>query len=268
MNRPIRTYIAAFKSGISTLMEYRIDFLINSTLSLMIHALVQILLWKSVFTSKGQGAIQGYTADSMYIYICFVSLCTILTRSGRIERGVGDEIRNGDLNKYLLKPLSHLGFSGAMVAAEKVGTLLFALIIFPFLVFFTTYQIHITGTVWGMLILLTAIICKFFISMAISYLAFWYEETWTFHIILDISMVFLSGAMLPLSILPAWILPISNLLPFQYFGYIPGALASGTISISHAPFYLIMSILWCLIFWMITKSIWFLGMRKYGAFGG
>ena len=190
MNRPIRTYIAAFKSGISTLMEYRIDFLTNSTLSLLIHALVQILLWESVFKSKGQGDIQGYTADSMYMYICFVSLCTILTRSGRIERGVGDEIRNGDLNKYLLKPLSHLGFSGAMVAAEKVGTLLFALIIFPFFVFFTTYHIQIAGTIWGMLILLTAIICKFFISMAISYLAFWYEETWTFHIILDISMVF------------------------------------------------------------------------------
>jgi ABC-2 type transport system permease protein len=81
-------------------------------------------------------------------------------------------------------------------------------------------------------------------------------------------MVFLSGAMLPLSILPAWILPVSNLLPFQYLGYIPSALASGTISIHHAPLYLSMSIVWCLIFWMITKSIWFLGMRKYGAFGG
>lgn len=190
-----------------------------------------------------------------------------INKKWKNRKRVGDEIRNGDLNKYLLKPLSHLGFSGAMVAAEKVGTLLFALIIFPFFVFFTTYQIQIAGTIWGMLILLTAIICKFFISMAISYLAFWYEETWTFHIILDISMVFVwcYVAIINVTCLDTTNFKSPSFSIFWIYSRSIGKRYNLNIpctTLSIHEYSLVHN------FWMITKSIWFLGMRKYGAFGG
>jgi ABC-2 type transport system permease protein len=268
----MRSYLAAFRSGISGLMEYRIDFISNSTLSLIITAIVQIMMWQAIYASSPAGtSIGGMEQGQMISYLLFASLCSVLTRSGRIERGASDEIRNGDLNKYLLKPISHLGFSFALSSAEKAGSLIFAAFAL-LLLYFSPWSgwLHFSADsmLWGMLVLITAIVLKFFIAMAISYLAFWYEETWTFHVIMDISLWFLSGTLMPLSALPEWGRALSAIMPFQYFAYIPSALASGTLPASAGPLYVVKACLWCAGGWLCVRLLWLAGIRKFGAYGG
>lgn len=262
------TYGAAFRSGLSSLMEYRIDFFSNSILALLVNGIAQVMLWVAVYAGRENVSIGHYTANTMITYLLYASFFNVLTRSGRIERSASDEIRNGDLNKYLIKPISHLGFSGALAAADRFGVFAFTCIAIPLIPFFTSTPFSFFSFSWAMLIVILAMIMKFLISMSIAYLAFWYDETWTFHVIIDISMTLLSGAILPLDILPTWLQTISHYLPFMYLSYVPAALSTGTIATSEAPQLCFMGIAWCLALWGITRTIWNLGIRKFGAYGG
>jgi ABC-2 type transport system permease protein len=178
----MNTYLAAFRSGLSSLLEYRMDYFSNSFLSLLVLIGVQYFLWDSVFAGRDNLVIGQYTSDSMFLYVIFAALYGVIIRSGRIEKNVSEEIRKGDLNKYLIKPISHLGFSGALATADRVGVIISTSIIIPFIPFFTQSHISWEGIAWSSLLVCMAMIIKFFISMAISYLAFWFEETWTFHV--------------------------------------------------------------------------------------
>lgn len=261
-------YLAAFRSGLSSLLEYRMDYFSNSFLSLLVLIGVQYFLWDSVFAGRDTLFIGQYTSDSMFLYVIFAALYGVIIKSGRIEKNVSDEIRKGDLNKYLIKPISHLGFSGALAIADRVGVIISTSIIIPFIPFFTQSHISWEGIAWSSLLVCMAMIIKFFISMTISYLAFWLEETWTFHVIFDISMWFLSGSLVPLDLLPDWLARISSFLPFQYLSYVPAALSSGLMPLNQAGLHITICFSWCIFTWLITRIIWNAGIRSFGAYGG
>lgn len=264
----MRTYLATFRSGLSSLLEYRMDYFSNSFLSLLVLIGVQYFLWDSVFAGRENQNIGEYTSDSMFLYVIFAALYGVIIRSGRIEKNVSEEIRKGDLNKYLIKPISHLGFSGALAASDRVGVIISTCILIPFIPFFTNGHISLEGCAFSALLVMMAMTIKFFISMSISYLAFWFEETWTFHVIFDISMWFLSGSLVPLDVMPEWLQHISSLLPFQYLGYVPAALSVGHIPIALAPFHIGVCLFWCFFTWLITRVIWNAGIKTFGAYGG
>ena len=264
----MNTYLAAFRSGLSTLLEYRMDYFSNSFLSLLILIGVQYFLWDSIFAGREGQHIGQYTTDSMFLYVIFGAVYGVIIRSGRIEKNVSEEIRKGDLNKYLIKPISHLGFSGALATADRIGVIFSTAIIIPCIPFFTQTPISWVGVAWSILLILMAMIMKFFISMAISYLAFWFEETWTFHVIFDISMWFLSGSLVPLDLLPDWLAHISSFLPFQYLSYVPAALSAGLMPLEHAFMHCIICFSWCIFTWLMTRFIWNAGIRSFGAYGG
>ena len=98
----MNTYLAAFRSGLSSLLEYRMDYFSNSFLSLLVLIVVQYFLWDSVFAGRDNLVIGQYTSDSMFLYVIFAALYGVIIRSGRIEKNVSEEIRKGDLNKYLI----------------------------------------------------------------------------------------------------------------------------------------------------------------------
>lgn len=264
----MNTYLATFRSGLSSLLEYRMDYFSNSFLSLLVLIGVQYFLWNSVFAGRDNLVIGQYTSDSMFLYVIFAAVYGVIIRSGRIEKNVSEEIRKGDLNKYLIKPISHLGFSGALATADRVGVIISTSIIIPFIPFFTQSHISWEGIAWSSLLVCMAMIIKFFISMAISYLAFWFEETWTFHVIFDISMWFLSGSLVPLDLLPDWLARISSFLPFQYLSYVPAALSVGLMPINQASLHIAICFSWCMFTWLITRIIWNAGIRSFGAYGG
>lgn len=82
----MRTYLATFRSGLSSLLEYRMDYFSNSFLSLVILIIVQYFLWNSVFSGRAQQNIGSYSPDLMFLYAIFAALYGVIIRSGRIEK--------------------------------------------------------------------------------------------------------------------------------------------------------------------------------------
>ncbi|MBS1538830.1 MAG: ABC-2 family transporter protein [Bacteroidetes bacterium] len=267
----LKKYQAVVRVGISKSMEYRTNFISNSFLWLVITVFVQVCLWQAVYASS-DGQIAGSPKSQMMLYIICASICLSLTYSGKIERQAAEEIRNGELNKYLLKPISHLLYTFSASIADRAFAFSFIVLLSVAIGIPATLSGTITLTLSGSLIalgfVLFAVILRFLMSMIISYLAFWMDETWTFHVVLDISLWFLSGMMLPMSILPAPVKQVTDILPFQYLAYIPAGFLSGQLPISSAFGFAGIGASWILILYGITLFIWRRGVIKFGAYGG
>ena len=77
--------------------------------------------------------------------------------------------------------------------------------------------------------------------------------------------LFLSGYLAPLSVFPDTVQQIALLTPFPYLVYMPAQLLTGG-EVAVGRGFLIMS-LWGLIFWLICRAGWRLGLRRFSAMG-
>jgi len=76
---------------------------------------------------------------------------------------------------------------------------------------------------------------------------------------------FFSGAYIPLNLFPDWLVQIGSFLPFQYIHYLPISHYLGKQDIVFTDFIIILA--WILAFLYISKYVWYLGSKKYEAFG-
>lgn len=244
----------------------------NNLLGLVISAAVNMYLWKAVFDSTHHLTIASMGLNEMLVYIATATLCARITESSRTVRNASEEIRSGELNKYLLKPIAHAAYTLISSFAERATSFAFvallALAVGLPLAHSIGAHISVVGIILALPILLCALVINSLISITISYLAFWFDEVWTFHVVKDISLWFLSGQLLPMSALPETARLLANILPFQYLAYVPAGLIIGSISPTEFPHYLAGAVAWVGITAGITMLIWHRGLVRFGAYGG
>lgn len=233
---------------------------------------MNIYLWKSVYESTQNLTIGSMNMSDMIAYIAVANLCARITQTGRTERNAAEDIRSGDLNKYLLKPISHALYTLVSSMSERISSLVFIIIMalavgIP-LAGSAGIHISYTGVLLALPILFFAMIINSMISLMLSYLAFWLDEVWTFHVVKDISLWFLSGQIVPMSALPEVARNLAAVLPFQYFAYVPAGLITGSIPLGDAPLYLAGVIAWVGITALGTSFVWNRGLARFGAYGG
>lgn len=272
MLRYFRTYGAVFRTTLSYSMEYRTNFVMNNLFGLVIAASVHMYLWKAVYDSTPQMTIAAMDVGQMLLYIAVATLCARITEAGRLVRKASEEIRSGELNKYLLKPISHMMYSLIASLAERATSFVFvvglAFAIGIPLANHMDVSLSMEGVVLALPILLCGLVINLFMSITISYLAFWFDEVWTFHVVKDICLWFLSGQLLPMSALPDTARWFANVLPFQHLAYVPAGLILGSITPADYPYYLASALAWVGITAGITAFVWNRGLMRFGAYGG
>jgi ABC-2 type transport system permease protein len=82
---------------------------------------------------------------------------------------------------------------------------------------------------------------------------------------------FVSGQMFPLDLLDSFspaLVSVLKALPFQYMAYFPAAIFVGKIQGVQLVNGLVMEVVWALLFIILTRWLYRLGLRHYSAFGG
>jgi len=253
-------------------MEYRINFLISSSLGLIIGAAIHIFLWNAVYDAIDRPQIGAFDRKAMLFYIGCATLCSVLTRAYRKEREIAAEIRSGELNKYLIKPFSFFGFVASFSLGERLSGWVLLLIIaaifgFP-LLYAADLSLSFAGICAAIPFLLCGIVLNFLFTLIIALLAFWFDEVWTFQVMKDLLLWFLSGQVFPMSVLPAPIQQIAQWLPFQYIAYAPAALMTGQQQPMELLPYFPVVLLHIGLLSLLAHWIWQKGLSRYGAFGG
>jgi ABC-2 type transport system permease protein len=268
---PLRKYWKIFRVSLIERMTYRTDFLLATFLRFL-PMFTTILLWTAVFESAGQDVINGFTQRHLIAYLLLVHISRMFSSMPGLASGIARDIRDGSLKKYLLQPIDMIGYLLSYRAAHKAAyivasSLPYALLFFLCRDYFEAFPDGLTFLAY-LASLLLAFGIGFFFEVSIGTIGFWFLEVNSFLYVIGTLNFFVSGQMFPLDLLGpfwAWLL---KALPFQYLAYFPAAVFLGHITGWALVRGLLAELGWAVFFAVLSRWLYYRGLRRYSAFGG
>jgi ABC-2 type transport system permease protein len=270
MLRALDKYRHAFLIGLQGNLIYRWNFAVRGFFSLF-HLTVVFILWGSAFA--GNTTLGGFTLDQTLTYFVTLLLLQFFISAFNEDYQISEDIRNGLINQFLLKPINYFGYRFSIfVAARLVSG---SLVLVPLLVAFPFLHGHLAfpSEPWRLAVGLPAMALSAMVQFSIAYcfglLTFWFLDIQGFVILSMAVESVLGGQMFPLDLLPGWAYSIAQYLPFYYQMYFPAAIFTGRISDPQQIIHGFMIQLgWVAILLAINQALWVRGLRRHTAVGG
>ncbi len=274
------------KISINERLIYRADFMLG-TLMRFLPTLTQIFLWWAIYdvisnqdtvdsAAGPDGNIAGYKYGDMVAYYLLVIISRAFSSMPGLTGGIANQIRNGEVKKFLIQPVDMQGCLLIQRIAHKLVYYLIATLPFA-LVFFLCRDFFIEGwpppnvlaVFFASLVL--SFLLGFYLECCIGLVGFWFLEVTSLTFIYMLMNFLLSGHMFPLELLPAEPFNIRQLveyLPFKYLAYFPAAVFLGKIEGPELYRGLLAEIGWVLFFIVLSRILWHRGIKRYSGYGG
>lgn len=205
----------------------------------------------------------------MMTYVLGITIAGAIVLATRTT-DVANEIVSGNIINYLLKPLPFFSFVVTKEAADKAVNSISAVLEVVLLIFLFHPQIFIqTHLDAYLLVFIAAVIgsgIAFFLSLTLSFIAFWTAETWAPRFVFFIFITLLAGTFFPLDILPQKLYNVLLLTPFPYLIYLPVKIYLTGFSLTNVKL-LFIGLLWAVAFYLIAKFIWNKGIKQFSFYG-
>ncbi|MCB0336809.1 MAG: ABC-2 family transporter protein [Bdellovibrionales bacterium] len=267
---PMRHSLIVFLTETKRLVAYRAQFWFELILSSLVELVVAISVWQAVFASSGAQELNGYSIQSMVLYI------TVAIFFGQATKGTGvgtfqREVYEGTLTKYLIFPLSVYSYKfgtympRALFAVVQllVGlTLMYVLGYWP-----ESTSISLGSVLIGFCALFLACLLYFFLIIALEAFSFWADNVWALSYALQIAIVFLSGKAIPLEFFPQWIEGLIRFTPFPYLAYVPAKIFLGQMHGADIGLAFVVLGSWVLLAYGMSKIVMNRGLRNYTGVG-
>jgi len=262
----LRPYLRALQVQTQVTLRYRGN--VFAFLSyVLIPPLAVFFLWRAVL--GGERALGGYDLSTMVTYY-IVTQYFVANTAFSAWTDIGEEIRDGRLTLWLLRPASHYGLYFArniggwipywtvgLLGAAAVAGILHRYFLLPQ----EPWRIPMAVGFW-----LLGVVLAFTWGYILNLLSFWTERSTGIVLMADAAAVFLAGGFVPLDILP--LKEIWLLLPFRFAGWFPTQIYLGRVGFAELPRELGLLLGWLLTFLVLQKLIWRLGLRRYQGAGG
>ena len=237
-------------------------------LGMVAEPVIYLVVWTTIADQQG-GSVQGLTAG----YFAAYYIVWTLVRNMNIVFGAPfweERIREGELNKDLLRPVLPLHYDIAFFAGWKVVvivlwiplaiglSLVFDPVLDPRLLEIAVFAVAI----WGAYLLRTMF------QEALGMLCFWTTRGAAIFDLWMMTELLLSGRLVPLPLMPDWVQDVSRFLPFQWAFFFPIEALVGDLSNDELLRGLGAQVLWILIGLAIFRVAWKHAIRRYSAVGG
>ncbi len=265
----INKYRHAFLIGLQSNLVYRLNFAVRGFFSLF-HLGVVFILWGAAYAGTPQ--IGGFALAQTITYFVMLIVLEFFIGAFNEDYQISEEIRNGLINQFLLKPINYFGYRFSIYAAARLVS--GALIVVPLLIAMPLIRGYLTfpHEWWrlGVGLVATAMsgIIQFSIAYAFGLLTFWFLEIQGFVILSMAIESVLGGQMFPLDLLPPWVFHIAQLLPFYYQTYFPAAIFTGRLDWHGAMSGLVIEAGWVAFVLCANNVLWRRGLRRHTAVGG
>jgi ABC-2 type transport system permease protein len=266
---PIK-YWSVFTTGLQNTFVYRWNFLLRSLFGIIPLA-GTVFIWKALFESRGED-IRGYDFGQMVYYFLAVLLVDNLVTPTDDEWQIAAEIREGQINNFLSKPIDYLAYRASLFLSARL--LYSAVTIVPVIAVFAWFHEFIvlpkdpmTWPLFGASLVMAAAI-QFLIAYALAMLAFWILEISTIVFILYSFEYYLSGRLFPLDVMPDWMQAALKCLPFTYELYFPVAILLERVRGAELWAGLSIQAGWAIASFVAARLMWRAGLRRYESVGG
>ena len=262
-------YYSIFKTHWQSSFVYRLNFVMWRVRTVLQFFAVYFL-WLALFI--GQDTVFDYTKSTMLTYVLGTAILRSFVFSSR-SVSVGAEISSGDLNNYLVKPLSYLKNWLARDLADKLLNIVF--LFFEMGLFIIIFKPPLIGPVSLASLLvfclsaILAMMIYFLFSFLISSFTFWYPEHngWPLRFFIFIIIEFLAGGLFPLDILPDFAFKLFRLLPPAYLVFYPIQIYLSRLTHTETISAILVMLFWLLVLYQLSRIVWKKGLKIYGAYG-
>src|SRR5687767_3246764 len=258
-------------------LVYRGDFALG-TLMRFLPIVTQIFLWAAIFdavraaTGQSDPVIAGYTYENFVAYYLLTMVSRAFSSMPGLASGIAQQIRNGEIKKFLIQPVNMIGFLFAQRLAHKL--VYYAVAAAPFALVFYLCRGYFPG--WPgattmlayMASLVMAFLIGFFLEATIGMIGFWFLEVSSLLFVYMLFSFFFSGHMFPLDMLPGVWGVLVDLLPLKYLAYFPAAVFLGKIQGTELAWGLAVQAAWVVCFMFTSHLAFQRGVRRYSAYGG
>ncbi len=264
----MKKYYFIIKIELQRQLTYRIDAYAHRLRDLLeIFALLAV--WAIAF--KNTNIIAGYSQSQMITYVLVGWFFMSLTRGYGLDERVADEIFEGRLSDFLVKPVSYLKYVVFMSIGRSSTSMLSAVIIQIVVIFafskYIVFNLDILHIILLLLMIIASYCINIFMALIIGMIAFWTQRITGIDYTLNTMMKFLAGAYFPIALLPEAFLKFDKIFPFIYTSFIPTQLYLGKISLQEGFYGLLIELAWVFLLYVIIKIMWKRGIRRYEGVG-
>lgn len=251
-------------------LQYRANFFL-SIFKLIIPIGINVVFWNAVFSNSTKSIIYGYTYDNMMKYIVCVNLINMII-SVNFAYDVATDIHSGQLNNFIIKPISYTSYRMFLHIGSKLLVFVFFIVSCTVFFFITSSggnnNITILRSLSFIIGLFLAGILNNFIFYCISLSAFWLTQTGYMFWVLQELINILSGAIFPLTIFGNGYVSISHWLPFEYIVHFPTNIFLNKVTSQEIILGITVQVIWIFMLFILSKILWKYGTKKYIAVGG
>lgn len=263
----MKKYLALFKSNLSASLQYR-GALFTWILVELVSLSSATFLWLAVFRSNA--SVGNYDFNKIISYYLLVPIIGGFT-SIFVSEHLPRKIKDGAISTDLMKPYSIATANLLNQLSIKLTQLTIKLPVYAVagLFFISIFNLHIqfVSLPLALAICVFSYTLHFFIDLALSYTAFWFDDVWSLSHMKTVLLMVFGGLSFPIDLVPQNIRVIFNILPFRFIYYFPIKVAQGNMPVNTLFTELGQLILWIVVFFVLGKVLWRQGLRKYGAYG-
>lgn len=237
------------------------------TINRIVEVAVYIFVWQAIYAQTGNSG--GMTIGQMVTYyILVISVVPIITWG--INEDMAHSIRNGQIHKELLTPISYLQYyfgiyMGEMIFAVIIGILTFIICSF---IWGIIPPVSFGNLLLFFIMIIIGLPITYFLQAIVGIVGFYTNSIWGMQILRKSAISILSGIIAPISLFPEWFQIISNFLPFKELVYTPIQIYLGQFPMEQLGWVIIKQIIWVLILYCITKVFFNHAVKQVTVNGG
>ena len=262
-------YRHAFLVGLQSNLVYRWNFAVRSLFSIF-HLAFVFIFWGAIYSGKAEIGGFGFAQTLTYFVVLF--LLQFFIGAFNEDYLISEDIRNGLINQFLLKPINYFAYRLSVFAAARVVSGAFGVMAVLLALPFFRHYLVLPHEGWRIALGIPAMALTALIQFSIAYcfgmLAFWFLDIQGFVILSMAVETVLGGQFFPLDLLPAPVFRAISYLPFYYQSYFPNAILTGRIGLGAAVRGLAVQAAWAVILVGLAEAVWRRGLRHHTAAGG
>lgn len=265
MNSAIRKWRAVFGIYFQEGLAYRASGLIWIMTDL-VTAVTMPLVWARASSS---GDIAGYrSADFVLYYLCMLLMGCFIT--SHIMWEVAMEIKEGQFSTALLRPISFFQLTffrnlSWRIIRTSLFLPIFLVLLWGYRGFLGDAHVHLGLPFWISFVLGHLVSFNFVVMMAL--VALFTQEAMSIFELYYVPMLFLSGQIFPISLLPAWAGNLAKVFPFYYTTGAPTEILIGRVQGDAVWSVIGMQCLWIAVAYVVGHALWKRGLRHYSGVG-
>lgn len=249
----MRKYLEIAKISFKSQLAWRFDVAM-SVLSVFVKILFAYILWGAIFGQKD--TVSGFSFSSMLSYYFVSSLLSQLDLSNKVSSEISGRIRDGSFSKFMVVPAN----TRVYFLAQTLG-FEFLYIIFDLLaatVCAIAYQIRFSFTtdfmtiICAVFMIVLGLIFMVQLNYFLGILVLKFQDISLLLMIKDNIVALITGAMIPLTLLPDDLVSVMRIFPFYYVTYLPSMLLIGRNG-GEAFVGLVVLCIWVSLFLIINK---------------